>query len=855
MQDSSRSLPPSTPQSAQRSLFQTPRPPLPLPARSQLPFQKQADRCQECNRIIKMESVDDLFCCANNFIDALIQSDDNREKNLKILGGFQDMTECQKMKIQQAKHFLQMSRELEDLKMTISANLPQSMSFPQSTNELSKWDCVDKATRFYNALSADQQKFSNWISWIDEKFATLKSSADENESLAAEVLCDFESDRGLLSKQEIVKVLEIENGNALVSGRVFTTERQVGQKFGLYSTLKSSIERQHRAGSGSSSQTCDSCRAKAQARRMLGADLDGPKITQQPLNIQAKLAEKAGEIRNYILSIWEVYVKETAQALMNLLFMAFKHWSREKLDVDYATIGEDMRRSLKSFFRSLEGSLSNDWECEIHYELILQQLRLLQSGDGIPNDGQRFGLGEVPSEEKTEKIGQLMLERRIIFSLLEKHQEMMQIYEAAKQSPIKPIQTLGIQSELYRAPSANQLERFSGLKAEIREAQSGYTAIGPDKRGSTDSLTSLNEGPELRTKGTMSESSLLSPPPPFDKPPIQPSMWHTKTSSLSKKLELASTQAKVERLEKRRYGSEPCILEATGAGHHGQSQASVGGRYRSADLSVKDLDKCSRIRARSFGQGGTRSLPRTQYPLPVVKKSPPAKLAVVHPVGGSDVGQEMGYVVIMRPNFRERITTVLDTKRRKRVSIHAAIERGIAGFETSPDVSAEEAETEEQLSEEEQKRRFYVYDTATGDKLNFDQALKIGIIHYDSSATESIVFDEYAKSEWRGVKSVYHPLVYRIEQVREVIERDGKLIRQKNKWMPFHQAVEAGRLDRRSAEYVVRAPLRGDEGEGALGQEILRLPFAKALAYGLFKVVPLRHCLIEKLPREKCIFA
>lgn len=129
----------------------------------------------------------------------------------------------------------------------------------------------------------------------------------------------------------------------------------------------------------------------------------------------------------------------------------------------------------------------------------------------------------------------------------------------------------------------------------------------------------------------MNEASVLSPPPPFDKPPVQPSTWRTKTGSLSKKLELATTQAKAERLEKRRYGSEPCILEAAAAGHHRQSQTPVGGRYRSADLSVKNLDKCSRIRARSFGQGGNRSLPRTLYPMPIVKKSPPAKLAVVHP--------------------------------------------------------------------------------------------------------------------------------------------------------------------------------------------------------------------------------
>ncbi|VDO01050.1 unnamed protein product [Rodentolepis nana] len=63
-------------------------------------------------------------------------------------------------------------------------------------------------------------------------------------------------------------------------------------------------------------------------------------------------------------------------------------------------------------------------------------------------------------------------------------------------------------------------------------------------------------------------------------------------------------------------------------------------------------------------------------------------------------------------------------------------------------------------------------------------------------------------------------------------------------------------MDRRSAEYIVRAPGgKGSEGEGALGDEILRLSFAKALSYGLVKVVPLRHCLIEKLPRDKCIFA
>lgn len=116
-----------------------------------------------------------------------------------------------------------------------------------------------------------------------------------------------------------------------------------------------------------------------------------------------------------------------------------------------------------------------------------------------------------------------------------------------------------------------------------------------------------------------------------------------------------------------------------------------------------------------------------------------------------DAGPEVGYVVIMRPSFRERITTVLDTRRRKRVSIHAAIERGIAGFEGG---ATGTEETEERLSENEQKERFFVYDTARGTKLNFSQALKDGIIHYDSSATESIVFDEYAKSAHNRINNL-----------------------------------------------------------------------------------------------------
>ncbi|VDN26932.1 unnamed protein product [Dibothriocephalus latus] len=39
---------------------------------------------------------------------------------------------------------------------------------------------------------------------------------------------------------------------------------------------------------------------------------------------------------------------------------------------------QELQDGLRNFFSSLEGSLANDWECELHYELILQQLRILR---------------------------------------------------------------------------------------------------------------------------------------------------------------------------------------------------------------------------------------------------------------------------------------------------------------------------------------------------------------------------------------------------------------------------------------------------------------------------------------------
>lgn len=134
-----------------------------------------------------------------------------------------------------------------------------------------------------------------------------------------------------------MKIIEIKDGKALVSGLSYISEKQLGQKFGLYSTLKSSIER-HNRNSGTSSQTCDSCRAKTLARQ----EHDGPKYRQQittwipliclqPLNVKTMLLKKGLEVRNFVLNVWGDYVKETAQSIMNLLFTTFKRWSTEKV--------------------------------------------------------------------------------------------------------------------------------------------------------------------------------------------------------------------------------------------------------------------------------------------------------------------------------------------------------------------------------------------------------------------------------------------------------------------------------------------------------------------------------------------
>lgn len=126
------------------------------------------------------------------------------------------------------------------------------------------------------------------------------------------------------------------------------------------------------------------------------------------------------------------------------------------------------------------------------------------------------------------------------------------------------------------------------------------------------------------TRRPHSEGSLLSPPPEF-------------SASSATGTVTPRTMANLEgrRLLKKEYDSEPCVLEVVGKEEIKDQHHQHMPHYRSADLSLKGLDKCSRLRARSFGQG-SKPRPRTNYPLlaeksPPSKKPYPMKLSVIRP--------------------------------------------------------------------------------------------------------------------------------------------------------------------------------------------------------------------------------
>lgn len=101
---------------------------------------------------------------------------------------------------------------------------------------------------------------------------------------------------------------------------------------------------------------------------------------------------------------------------------------------------------------------------------------------------------------------------------------------------------------------------------------------------------------------------------------------------------------------------------------------------------------------------------------------------------------EIGYIILTRPCLRERITSVYDTANKCPVAVYKALRRGIIGF--AGDL---EDEAMVRMSEKEQKKLFYAFDTAKQKRLTFKEAIRGDIIQYDSSKTDSTMFPEFAE--------------------------------------------------------------------------------------------------------------
>ncbi len=148
--------------------------------------------------------------------------------------------------------------------------------------------------------------------------------------------------QGLITKNELVKVLQIEHDSALIRGCAYSLgNRGANCTQGLYSTLKTSIERRHQA-SGALKHGCDSCRARIAAKERPSLSGQRPKASYpvqtwiplvylQSLSWKTRLLEQAQAVRKAALKAWDEYAKATAQSVMNLLYATFRRWSREQV--------------------------------------------------------------------------------------------------------------------------------------------------------------------------------------------------------------------------------------------------------------------------------------------------------------------------------------------------------------------------------------------------------------------------------------------------------------------------------------------------------------------------------------------
>nr|VZI31513.1 unnamed protein product [Spirometra erinaceieuropaei] len=775
----------------------------------------EVDKCDE-------EAVEELFVKLSDGIDNLASyyfarcfSDLNEApicgmewKKLETFG------ECLSQKLQTASFVVKFRQKLRSLKESMLSELPTLVSVTAAEGE---WACVDKATQIYNALSIAYSRFLLW--------------SDRTAELARTVL-----------KGDIVGIREVDGTQLLISARpAGSTARITGteslhRSARLVDALKQSI------------RATNSCREHTFSRPCLEDEMWVPRLCVQLMCRPSVPMDHVADLRQNLATSWTNYLKTAAQIIMDLLYCTFRGWSEEKISAHLMSGNRELQDGLRNFFASLEGSLASDWECELHYELILQQLRILKDDVRRTPTPDFGGQSQYEKKETAGRVGKIMLERQILFQLFEKYQQLSTALRHFQKKGSVPKHARA----LHKASSPASADRMKSVPVfdEPRGKQSPYvrtptpTQLPPiDYPRPTSAAGRKSESPHKATRQGVSPAKThsrqgsklegLPPPTPRDYGRLFVYEAPAKDSNNGDQTvkEYHITLRKKAASMSPRRPNEPWGSGDLTIAHQYAS------RYRSIDLATRG----SKNRTGRRGKNGNFLDDGPVFPMAVVKKNHGGK-KLRKALSDTLLDLDVGYVIIKNPTLRQRITAVYDTAGRRQLSIRSAIKRGIAGFEG---VCSESEEV--RLNVEEQKQRFYVYDTATNHKLSFEDAVRMDILSIDSCSNEKVNFEEYFKD-----KSVNHSLVYRVEGILCPLRRRGSMAKgldgkqTKDEWITFSKALKNGLIDKQTGDIFIC------ESDNPSVCRIL--PFTKALALGLVKAVPLRHCLVKRLPRHLCIF-
>ncbi|VDL97353.1 unnamed protein product [Schistocephalus solidus] len=237
-------------------------------------------------------------------------------------------------------------------------------------------ECLSQ--KLQTASSVVKIAYSKFLLWSD-RTAEL---ALESEGLAGvyfdgapecgRMLCDFTNGQRTVLKGDFVGIREVDGAQLLISVRPARSPSRISGTESLHRStcLVTALKQSIRA--------TNSCREHTASRPCLEDELWVPRLCVQPTCRPNIPLDHVTDLRQNLTTSWTNYLKTAAQIIMDLIYCTFRGWSEEKVSSHLISGNQELQDGLQNFFASLEGSLASDWECELHYELILQQLRVLR---------------------------------------------------------------------------------------------------------------------------------------------------------------------------------------------------------------------------------------------------------------------------------------------------------------------------------------------------------------------------------------------------------------------------------------------------------------------------------------------